>query len=168
MVDVTAVLDHLDAPRCLTAGWSGGGPHALATGARLADRVAGVLSIASVAPYDAGGLDFLAGMGEENVVEFGHALEGERPLRDYLDSTRDELRDPSPADIVASLSSVLPDVDRAAVTDEFGRDLATGFREALRTRSMAGSTTTSPSPDRGDSLSTRSPCPPSCGRAVPI
>ena len=133
VVDVTAVLDHLDAPRCLTAGWSGGGPHALATGARLADRVAGVLSIASVAPYDAGGLDFLAGMGEENVVEFGHALEGERPLRDYLDSARDELRDPSPADIVASLSSVLPDVDRAAVTDEFGRDLATGFREALRT-----------------------------------
>src|SRR4051812_28559453 len=25
--DVTAVLDHLGADRCLVAGWSGGGPH---------------------------------------------------------------------------------------------------------------------------------------------
>jgi len=65
--DVAAVLDHLDAPRCLVAGWSGGGPHALATAALLPDRVAGALVIAGVAPWDADGLDFLAGMGEQNI-----------------------------------------------------------------------------------------------------
>ena len=39
----------------------------------LPDRVRGVLVIAGVAPYDAEGLDFLAGMGPENVEEFGAA-----------------------------------------------------------------------------------------------
>src|SRR5215470_14085661 len=35
--DVAALLDHLGADRCLTAGSSGGGPHALATAAGLPD-----------------------------------------------------------------------------------------------------------------------------------
>jgi pimeloyl-ACP methyl ester carboxylesterase len=51
--DIAAVLDHVEAARCLVAGWSGGGPHALAAGAGLPDRVAGVLSVASVGPSDA-------------------------------------------------------------------------------------------------------------------
>jgi pimeloyl-ACP methyl ester carboxylesterase len=44
--DVAALLAHLGVPRCLVAGWSGGGPHALATGARLPEQVAGILCIA--------------------------------------------------------------------------------------------------------------------------
>lgn len=131
--DVEAVLDHLGAPRCLVAGWSGGGPHALATGARLPERVAGVLSIAGVAPYDAPDLDFLAGMGEENLVEFGYALSGEHELRPYLEKVAAHLSEPTPEDIVASLHSILPAVDQAVLTDEFGEDLAAAFREALRT-----------------------------------
>ena len=43
------------------------------------------------------------------------------------------MRDPSPADIVRELSTVLPAVDVAALTDEFGADTAAGFAEALRT-----------------------------------
>src|ERR1019366_5793384 len=68
--DVDAVLAHLEAPRCIVAGWSGGGPHALATGARLREQVAGVLCIAGVAPYDSQGLIFLDGMGQQNIDEF--------------------------------------------------------------------------------------------------
>src|SRR4051812_49784708 len=37
--DMEDVLDHLGAERCLVAGKSGGGPHALATGALLPARV---------------------------------------------------------------------------------------------------------------------------------
>ncbi len=33
VTDMEQVLDHLGADRCVTAGWSGGGPHALATAA---------------------------------------------------------------------------------------------------------------------------------------
>ena len=86
VADVEQVLDHLGVERCVTAGWSGGGPHALAMAALLPERTAGALVIASVAPYDVDGLDFLAGMGEQNVEEFGAALEGEAALRPYLEA----------------------------------------------------------------------------------
>jgi pimeloyl-ACP methyl ester carboxylesterase len=92
-----------------------------------------VLVIAGVAPYEAEGLDFLAGMGEDNVVEFGAALEGEEPLRRYLDGERPALLDATPEGIIGALSSLLPEVDRAVITDEFGEDLAAGIREAVRT-----------------------------------
>ena len=54
VADTRAVLDALGVARCYVAGWSGGGPHALACGARLAERVDAVLVIAGVAPYQAG------------------------------------------------------------------------------------------------------------------
>jgi pimeloyl-ACP methyl ester carboxylesterase len=130
--DVTAVLDHLAVDRCVVAGWSGGGPHALATAARLPDRVAGVLSIAGVGPLDAEDLDFLAGMGEQNVEEFGLAVEGEEALRPFLVGEASGLREADAAALVSELSTLLPDVDRAVLTDEYGEDLARNFSEALR------------------------------------
>ena len=130
--DTAAVLAAIGAERCLIAGWSGGGPHALACGARLG-AAAAVLVIAGVAPYRAAGLDWMAGMGEENVVEFSAALQGEDELRRYLLPIGEDLKDATPAVIVAALDSLLPDVDRAALTDEFGEDMAADFREAVRT-----------------------------------
>jgi pimeloyl-ACP methyl ester carboxylesterase len=132
VTDVEAILDHLDAPRCLVAGWSGGGPHALATGARLGSRVLGVLSIASIAPYGADGLDFLAGMGAQNIVEFNQALAGEAEIRAAAEAEIGELREVDAAGIITSLSTLLPEVDRAVLTDEFGADLAASFHEAFR------------------------------------
>jgi pimeloyl-ACP methyl ester carboxylesterase len=129
--DVAAVLDHLDAPRCVVAGWSGGGPHALATGARLPDRVVGVLVIAGVGPYGAEGLDFLDGMGEQNVEEFGFALAGEGPLREHHEKYAPELRTTDADGIVQEMSTLLPDVDVAVLTDEFGEDMAANFSEAF-------------------------------------
>jgi pimeloyl-ACP methyl ester carboxylesterase len=129
--DAEAVLSVLGADRCLTMGWSGGGPHTLACGARLG-AVAAVLVVAGVAPYEADGLDWMAGMGEDNIVEFSAALQGEDQLRPYLSEQGEVLRDIRAADIVASMESLLPDVDRAALTGEFGEDAAAGFREAVR------------------------------------
>jgi pimeloyl-ACP methyl ester carboxylesterase len=130
--DMAAVLDHLGAGRCVTAGWSGGGPHALATAAGLPDRVAGATVIAGVAPYDAAGLHFLAGMGEQNVEEFGRAVAGEDALRPLLVTEAGHLREADVPGIIAAMSTLLPDVDRAALTDEFGEDLRAGFAEAVR------------------------------------
>lgn len=131
--DVAALLDHLGADPCAVAGWSGGGPHALATAAMLPDRVAGVLTMAGVGPYGADGLDFLAGMGEQNRVEFGLAFQGEPALRPLLEEELAGLRTATAEGIVAELSTLLPAVDRAAITDVYGEDLATNFHEALRT-----------------------------------
>ncbi|MBF4767020.1 alpha/beta fold hydrolase [Nocardioides agariphilus] len=130
--DARQVLDHLGVRECVTAGWSGGGPHALATAALLGDRVTGVLTMASVAPYGGEGLDFLAGMGEGNVVEFGAALDGEDALRPLLEQEAVGLRDTDGPGIVAALGSVLPDIDRALLSDDLGDWLAANCREALR------------------------------------
>ena len=129
--DTAAVLAAIGAERCLIAGWSGGGPHALACGARLG-AAAAVLVIAGVAPYPAAGLDWMAGMGEENVVEFSTALRGEAELRPYLLKEAEQLREITADQIIASLKTLLPDVDRAVLTGEFGDDMAASFREAVR------------------------------------
>ncbi len=132
VADTDAVLAALGAQRCVTMGWSGGGPHSLACGARLG-AAAAVVVVAGVAPYEADGLDWMAGMGEENVVEFSAAVDGEDQLRPYLLQQGELLRNIRAADIVASMRSLLPDVDQAALTGEFGEDMAASFREAVRT-----------------------------------
>ena len=131
VADTRAVLAAVGAERCLVAGWSGGGPHALACAARL-EAADAVLTIASVGPYRAEGLDWMAGMGEDNVVEFGAALEGEAALRPLLTEFREHLKDVTVEGIVGSLSSLLPDVDKAVLTDEFGEDMAASFHAAVR------------------------------------
>jgi pimeloyl-ACP methyl ester carboxylesterase len=131
VADTAEVLAALAIEECLVAGWSGGGPHALACAAHLRG-VRAALVIAGVAPYGADGLDFLAGMGEDNVAEFGAALEGDDALQGFLAQLYPELKDVTPEGIIESLRSLLPDVDRAVLTDEFGEDMAAGVREGLR------------------------------------
>ncbi|MFD8905644.1 alpha/beta fold hydrolase, partial [Streptomyces sp. NPDC059586] len=60
--DARAVADALGIDRFAVLGHSGGGPHALACGALLPDRVVGVVTAAGLAPYGAEGLDWYAGM----------------------------------------------------------------------------------------------------------
>ncbi len=130
--DVRALLDHLAAPRALVAGWSGGGPHTLATAAKLPDRVVGALVIAGVAPYGMPDLDFTAGMGEDNVHDFGLAVQGEQAIRPNHESYAPALRSNDPATLIKEMSTLLPEVDRVLITDEFGADMAGSFAEGLR------------------------------------
>lgn len=132
VADTQAVLEALGTARCMVGGWSGGGPHALACGARL-PGVDAVLVIAGVAPFDADGLDWMAGMGQGNLEEFGAAVDGPSALRAMLEPLRDHLKDVGVEQIVASLETLLPEVDRAVITDEFGEDMAASFHEGLRT-----------------------------------
>lgn len=118
--DMEAILDHLGAERCITGGQSGGGPHTLATGALLPERVAAVIVVCGVRPYGPG---FLEGMGEDNHIEFGHALEGEAQLSAYLLQEREGLLTADPDTVVATMSSLLPEPDRAVLTGELGADL---------------------------------------------
>jgi pimeloyl-ACP methyl ester carboxylesterase len=126
--DVAAVLDHLGADRCLTGGGSGGGPHALATGALLPDRVAAVLCVCGVRPYEGDLEEWLAGMGQDNLDEFGLALEGEDPLRPYLLKHRENMVDATVEEMVDELASLLPPVDRAVLTGEVGADILAGLQ----------------------------------------
>jgi pimeloyl-ACP methyl ester carboxylesterase len=129
--DVAALLDALGAERFLTAGWSGGGPHALACAALLPGRCLAAASIAGVAPYAAEGLDWLGGMGAENVAEFGAAAAGEPELTAFLEREAAGLADVRAADIVAAFGDLVSEVDKAALTGGFAEYLAASFRAAV-------------------------------------
>jgi pimeloyl-ACP methyl ester carboxylesterase len=118
--DMAAVLDHLGAQRCITGGQSGGGPHALATGALLPDRVAAVIAVCCLRPCGPG---FLDGMGQDNLDEFGLALQGEEALAPYLLKQREGLRSAEPDTVISTIATLLPPPDRAALTGEVGADL---------------------------------------------
>lgn len=135
--DLRAVLDQLGVAAAYVAGWSGGGPHALACATLAPDRVLATLVVAGVAPFDAAGLDWLAGMGEDNIAEFGATLAGEAPLRAFLEAAAAELGEVTGEEIVAGMQSLLPAVDVAALSGAagaaFADDLAASFRTALST-----------------------------------
>lgn len=125
--DVAAILDHLDAERCLVGGNSGGAPHALATGALLPDRVAAVLCVCGIKPY-VGEPDFLDGMGEANVEEFELALQGEEALRPFVMKDRAGMIDADPEGIIETLATLLPEVDRGIIRGEAGLDIIRGLQ----------------------------------------
>lgn len=86
--DVVAIADALGIGRFAVSGRSGGGPHALACATLLPDRVLRCLIAVSVAPYEAAGLDWLAGQTAGNVAEFKAALEGEAAIRSVAERER--------------------------------------------------------------------------------
>jgi pimeloyl-ACP methyl ester carboxylesterase len=129
--DTAAMLDKLGHRRFATLGWSGGGPHALACAALLPQRCAAVATLASVGPYGAQGLDFLAGMGPENVDEFGAAIAGEAALRRWMDQNGPALQNVTGEQIAAALGGLVPDVDKAALTGGFADHAAAVMRRAL-------------------------------------
>jgi pimeloyl-ACP methyl ester carboxylesterase len=131
--DVTALLDHLGVDRFLTAGWSGGGPHALACAALLPERCLGAATVAGVAPFSARGLDWLEGMGEENVEEFGAAVAGSPPLTQYLQAQVPGLATVRGDEVAAALGDLVSEVDREALTAEFADYTAAMFRAAVST-----------------------------------
>jgi pimeloyl-ACP methyl ester carboxylesterase len=129
--DLAAVLDGLGVAEFVTVGWSGGGPHALACAALLPGRCLAAASMAGVAPYDAEGLDWVAGMGTENVEEFGAALAGEDALTSFLEPAARELAGITGADVAAGLGDLVSAADKVAVTGEFADYLAAAFRAAV-------------------------------------
>ena len=130
--DITAVLDALGAGQFVSIGFSGGGPHTLACAALAPERCLGTASVAGAAPYDAEGLDFLAGMGPENVEEFSLAARGADALTPFLDKEAEGLRGITGDQVAASLGGLISGADAAVLTGEFADELAAGLAGALR------------------------------------
>ena len=130
--DVIAVLDEIGAAEFVSIGFSGGGPHTLACGALAPERCLSTASVAGVAPYRVEGLDFLAGMGPENVEEFSLAIRGADALTPFLEKEAAALRGITGEQIVASLGGLISGADAAVLTGEFAADLAKGVSRAVR------------------------------------
>lgn len=129
--DAAQILEYFAAEACFVGGASGGGPHALACAARL-DGVRAALAVACVAPFDAEDLDFLAGTGQDDIDEFGAVLEGESVLRDHLEAESEGMRGTTLEGLMAAMTTVLPDLDKAVLTDDVGASLVASSHEALR------------------------------------
>ena len=121
--DAAAIADALGVDRFRTWGASGGGPHALACAALLPDRIVAAAVVAGVAPYDADGLEWTAGMGQDNIDEFGAATQGEQTLRPLLEHANDQLASMGAAGVADVLQSILPPVDAAVAKGEMGEFL---------------------------------------------
>jgi pimeloyl-ACP methyl ester carboxylesterase len=131
VADATTLLDHLGIDRFCTLGWSGGGPHALASAALLPERCQAAATLAGAAPYDVPGLDFLAGMDEANVEEFNMALGGYDKLDSYLRGLQGHFVDVTAESVVEGLSGLLSEVDKQAMTGQLAEEMAATFRRTM-------------------------------------
>jgi pimeloyl-ACP methyl ester carboxylesterase len=119
VAESVAVLDHLGIEGFLTAGWSGGGPRALACAALLPGRCRAAATIAGVAPYDAEGLDWFAGMAEENHAEYHAAEQGRDVYGAFLQEHALDLLSASPDEVAGALGGLVTPVDLAALDASF-------------------------------------------------
>jgi pimeloyl-ACP methyl ester carboxylesterase len=129
--DVRAVAGALGIERLAVWGISGGGPHALACAAMLEDLVPAVAALASVAPFNTPGLDWLDGMGEDNHHEFGAVLESPAAARRLMKLARVAIGDGDPAAMREAMPSLLSDVDAAVFTGELAADMAAMMHVAM-------------------------------------
>lgn len=129
--DTSAILDWLGQSNFITAGWSGGGPHALACAALLADRCAAAATLAGAGPFGADELDFLAGMGPENVAEFGAALKGEQALRAWMQENAEPFRSVTAEALAEAFGGLVPQVDREVLVGGYAAHFAAVTRRSL-------------------------------------
>ncbi|WP_189145649.1 alpha/beta fold hydrolase [Streptomyces lacrimifluminis] len=130
--DVAAIADALGIARFAVVGRSGGGPHALACAAMLPDRVTRVAVLVSLAPRDADGLDWFAGMAASNVSEYTQALAGPDRLAASLRKRSVAIRK-DPVRLLTQLRRELTESDLRVVADAGIRGmLLRNYREALR------------------------------------
>jgi pimeloyl-ACP methyl ester carboxylesterase len=129
--DAAELLTFLGHTSFYTAGWSGGGPHALACAALLPQTCRGAALLAGVAPYGEPDLDFLEGMGPENIEEFGAALKGEETLRAWKHANVEPFRHVTGAGLAEAFGGLVPQIDKDELTGGYAETMATAFRRAL-------------------------------------
>jgi pimeloyl-ACP methyl ester carboxylesterase len=97
--DVSGIADALGIGRFAVMGHSGGGTHALASGALLPERVLGVVCVSGMAPFHAEGLDWFAGMAAPGTLRA--AALGRAAVEEYMASTEFDPEQFTPADHAA-------------------------------------------------------------------
>jgi pimeloyl-ACP methyl ester carboxylesterase len=157
--DVRAICAALEIDRLAMWGISGGGPYALACAALLPDLVAAAASLAGNAPYGAEGLDWFAGMEEDDIDHNRLLLTDPRAARAKIDKDREEVLATSASDLAQALESFLSPVDAAALNDEMAEYLTYYDPEGLARAARDGGTTPVPTSARGDSSCPISPFP---------
>jgi pimeloyl-ACP methyl ester carboxylesterase len=129
--DVRALADALGIDRLAVWGLSGGGPYTLACAALLPDLVVAAAVVGSVAPWDAPGLDYMAGMGESNVDGIEKYLSDPEAARAEGHERREELLNVTPEQLLGAWKTLLSDVDAAVATGEFAAYIVHSMHDGL-------------------------------------
>jgi pimeloyl-ACP methyl ester carboxylesterase len=129
--DAAALADELGIGRFAVWGVGGGSPHALACAALLPDRVVAAAAVESLAPYDAPGLDWFAGMAKENIEEFRLAIAGRDALAEALILAAEHLKAADPAQTPEVFGGSLAPPDRAILDAQVAAFVLACMREGL-------------------------------------
>lgn len=130
--DVSAIARAYGLPKFAVIGRSGGGPHALACGALLPDRITKIAVLVSLAPTDAHDLNWFNGMADSNVREFAAAKSGRTKIERRLATMAAEIR-ANPIKLIINLQSDLGAADRQMLADPGLRSmLLETYSEAFR------------------------------------
>jgi pimeloyl-ACP methyl ester carboxylesterase len=129
--DMRAIAGALGVDRVVTWGISGGGPHALACAALAPDLVVAAASLASVAPYDASGLDFFSGMGDLNIEDIRLSIDDPGAFQAKAGADCEELLAAKPEDLLVQWESLLSDVDAKVVTGDLATHLLDEMHEGV-------------------------------------
>jgi pimeloyl-ACP methyl ester carboxylesterase len=130
--DTATVADALGVARFTVWGVSGGGPHALACGALLRERVTAVAAVSGFAPADTPGLVFTDGMGEPSRAEFPLAAQGREVYEPFVrEAVAGWLATP-PERVDERLDGLLTGPDPELLAGPLARYLHESATEALR------------------------------------
>ena len=127
--DIAQVLDSKNIIKFVSIGWSGGGPHSLAT--TCEPRNVGAISLAGVGAFGVDDLDFLEGMGPENHDEFGAALKGEAVIDKWMNDNAGPMKSVTGSDIIEAFGGLIGDADKAALNAGGADQMASSTRSAL-------------------------------------
>jgi len=131
-VDISAIADRLGIGRFSIVGRSGGGPHALASIALLADRVDRAAVLVGLAPANAEGLDWFEGMSDGNVEEYSTADQSVADLTAGLKAQASRTA-ANPESLIEALRPQMSGPDLKFVQSTlFRRLLSASYEEALR------------------------------------
>lgn len=129
--DVRTITGALGIERLGVWGYSGGGPHALACAALLPDLVTSVAVLGSLAPWEAPGLDFFAGMGQGNIDGFQLLVDDPAAARIEGRRDREEMMAARPEDLTRVWASLLSPVDARELSGELASFLVEALRDGL-------------------------------------
>jgi pimeloyl-ACP methyl ester carboxylesterase len=136
--DVRAIADEMGIEKFAVIGRSGGGPHALACAALLPERVTRAAVLVGLAPPDAEGLDWFAGMTASNVREYTSAATDPEAMRARLIQAGARIR-ANPVSHMSTLAPEMPTADRRVMADVGIKSLIVRTQvEAIRDESCAG------------------------------
>ena len=127
--DIQELLSHFGITKEVSIGWSGGGPHAMADS--TLKQNAAVITIAGVGEYNAPDLNFLDGMGPENHIEFGAAVEGRDQIEKWMLEYSPAMASVTGDELIEAFGGLIGDADKKCYTKEIADSGAADYRHGL-------------------------------------